>query len=205
MMQVIMLTGWICLLLASLGCSQNFSEETPAEAIKARGMQRVAQTAPAAKPKVTMAGDRESLDGINVAVPEGWRKVAPSSSMRIAEYQMSGKGEDAVLAIFAGKMGTVDANISRWIGQFEPADGEPRRWIRHIDGMPATLIDVSGTFAPGAMGRPQAAEPKSGYRMVGAIVDYGTKFYYFKLTGPSNTVGMWAPVFEEFIGGIKKD
>ena len=204
-MQAIMLTGWICLLLASLGCSQNFSEETPAEAIKARGMQRVAQTAPAAKPKVTMAGDRESLDGINVAVPEGWRKVAPASSMRIAEYHMAGEGGDAILAIFAGKMGTVEANISRWIGQFEPTDGEPRRWTRQIDGMAATLIDVSGTFAPGAMGQPQAAAPQSGYRMLGAIVDYGPKFYYFKLTGPSDTLDLWAPIFEAFIGSIKKD
>ena len=200
-----MLIGGICLLLAALGCSQNFSEKPPAEAIKARGMQRATQSVPTTKPPPAVAGDRESLDGVNVGVPEGWRKVAPSSSMRIAEYHMSGEGGDAILAIFAGKMGTVEANISRWIGQFEPTDGEPRRWTRQIDGMAATLIDVSGTFAPGAMGQPQAAAPQSGYRMLGAIVDYGSKFYYFKLTGPSDTLDLWAPIFEAFIGSIKKD
>ena len=200
-----MLIGGVCLLLAASSCSQNFSEETPAEAIKARGMQRAAQSAPAAKPPLVVAGDHENLDGINVAVPEGWRKVAPSSSMRIAEYHMSGKGGDAVLAIFAGKMGAVEANISRWIGQFESQAAAPRRWTRQIDGMPTTLVDVSGTFAPGAMGQPQAAAPQSGYRMLGAIVDYGPKFYYFKLTGPSDTVSLWAQIFEDFIGGIEKD
>ena len=68
-----MLTGGVCLLLAASGCSQNFSEETPAEAIKARGMQRAAQSMPAAKPPLVVAGDRENLDGINVAGPEGWQ------------------------------------------------------------------------------------------------------------------------------------
>ena len=43
------------------------------------------------------------------------------------------------------------------------------------------------------------------YRMLGAIVDFGPKFFYFKLTGPRDTVGLWTASFEQFIEGIKKD
>ena len=40
--------------------------------------------------------------------------------------------------------------------------------------------------------------------MLGAIVDFGPKFFYFKLTGPRDTVGLWTASFEQFIEGIKK-
>jgi len=39
----------------------------------------------------------------------------------------------------------------------------------------------------------------------GTIVDFGPKFFYFKPTGPRDTVGLWTASFEQFIEGIKKD
>ncbi|MEE2871570.1 MAG: hypothetical protein VX893_01500, partial [Candidatus Latescibacterota bacterium] len=36
--------------------------------------------------------------------------------------------------------------------------------------------------------------PVENYRMLGAIVDFGPKFFYFKLTGPRDTVGLWTAI-----------
>ena len=73
----------------------------------------------------------QTLDGgLTIRVPEGWQRVPPSSSMRIAEYAASSpeSGEGATLAVFKGNMGPVEANVRRWFGQFTRADGSfPRR------------------------------------------------------------------------------
>lgn len=209
--------GFYCLLLSVTACSENTADKDATQQdvkalISAVEKMQSKQTAPP-PPTATVAG-RKSLGGINVAVPAGWQQATPASSMRVAEYHMAGarpQDQEATLAIFAGKMGTVEANIDRWFGQFAPPTGatkgqQGRRWEQQVDGMDAVLIDISGTYAPN-MGMNQATDtsPATDYRMLGAIVDFGPKYFYFKLTGPKDTVALWAPSFIEFINNIQKD
>ncbi|NKB68293.1 MAG: hypothetical protein GKR89_14620 [Candidatus Latescibacteria bacterium] len=198
--------GLCLLLLAVFGCSQNESDKQSDEAIKGPGLAQL----DAVRKMRSAQGGRESLGGISVAVPDGWRTVDPSSSMRVAEYHMSGarpQDKDATLAVFAGNMGSVEANVERWFGQFTRPGGaaeSPRRWQQQVDGMEATLVDIRGTYSPG-MGRGTDAAPAPDYRMLGAIVSTGRTSFYFKLVGPRDTVALWVPIFKEFIGGIKKE
>ena len=54
------------------------------------------------------------------------------------------------------------------------------------------------------MGRMMPApDPEANYRMLAAIVESTKGSYFFKLTGPQETVEAWKGSFEGFVDGIK--
>ena len=149
----------------------------------------------------------QTLDGgVTIRVPEGWQRVPPSSSMRIAEYAAPSpeSGEGATLAVFKGNMGSVEANVRRWFGQFTRADGSPsqgtRRELETEGGLRATMVDVSGTFRDGMMG---GGSVREGYRMLGAILEAGGTTYYLKFTGPEQAVAAHEEGFESLVRSMR--
>src|SRR5579871_1932995 len=68
--------------------------------------------------------------GINWTMPTGWAADAPRP-MRAATYKIPAakgdpeSGECGVFFFGSGQGGSVDANIQRWVGQFEQPDGKP--------------------------------------------------------------------------------
>ncbi|NOT62831.1 MAG: hypothetical protein HOP19_21695, partial [Acidobacteria bacterium] len=130
--------------------------------------------------------------------PKSW-KLGPERPMRSATYLIpaaAGDPEGGECAVFANIGGGVQANVDRWIGQFKQADGsdskaKAKTEKKTINNMPVTLIELTGTFnGGGAMMNPGAPPPaeKTGYRLLGAIVEAPSGPLYFKLTGPAKTV-----------------
>lgn len=138
--------------------------------------------------------------------------VPPASSMRAAEYQVKGEGAaDAVLTVFyfgAGQGGSVDANLERWIGQFQQPDGSDNKQAaklsdQEVAGLPVKRLDLRGTYQ-GGMGPMQGGgQPETGYRVLGAIVTGQQGPVFFKLLGPEATVGSAESAFNAMIGTIK--
>src|SRR5918912_2229477 len=66
---------------------------------------------------------------LKFAVPAGWIEEERTSSMRVAQYRLpkaAGDTEDASLVLYyfgQSQGGSAAANIERWIGQFQQADG----------------------------------------------------------------------------------
>lgn len=130
--------------------------------------------------------------------------------MRLATLRVPhapGDSDDAELAVFhfgPGGAGGVDANIQRWVGQFqdrEPKDG--RRSKRTLAGLEVDQVEIdSGTFASGMPGA--AATPKTGYALIGAIVAAKAGAYFFKLTGPKATVKAARADFDALLASIKE-
>ncbi len=161
-------------------------------------------------------GQAQDLGAISVRIPEGWTVEPPSSRMRKAQYVLPGQGADteaASLVVFyfgPGQGGSVEANLKRWYRQFKQPDGrsssEAARVSRKtVSGMPVTIADVSGTYAPAAMGPMMpAGEPKPNHRMLAAIVESPQGPYFFKLTGPEETVGHWVGAFDQFIESVRR-
>src|SRR4029453_17678208 len=93
---------------------------------------------------------------LTYTTPDGWKTVPVASSMRVAEFALpraDGDAEDAQLVVyyFGGQGGSVEANLQRWVGQMQQADGRPaapvaRRQTRVVNGLAVTLLDVSGTY-----------------------------------------------------------
>lgn len=101
----------------------------------------------------------------------------------------------------------MEANVKRWIDQFQKADGtsaakDAKVKKETIAGLPATTLDVKGTYNGGAMMGPSA--PKPGYRLLGAIVEGPGGNVFFKLTGPEKTVASAEKTFRKLLDGLKK-
>jgi hypothetical protein len=151
--------------------------------------------------------------GLTFTIPDGWQQSPPGSSMRVAELTLpraSGDTEDALLVVyyFGGSGGSVDANMQRWIGQMEQADGKPssavaKKETRTVNGLALTLVDVSGTYvaetAPGSTRR----NNKPHFRLRAGVVETPKGPYFIKLTGPERTLGRWDGAFNQFVSSFK--
>jgi hypothetical protein len=130
-------------------------------------------------------------------VPADWIETASPSPLRLATYQAPGGAEMSV----ARAGGTAEANIQRWLKQFDNA-GADKREERTIHGLHMTVVEVAGTYEPSSMmtGRPTEAHP--GWALLGAIVEASGSPYFFKLLGPKEAIAAARPSFERLLGSI---
>jgi hypothetical protein len=154
----------------------------------------------------------EQAGGLTWTAPQEW-KAQGERPMRAATYSIpaaKGDPESAELAVFyfgESSGGGVDANVKRWIDQFQKADGssaakDAKVKKEKIAGLPATAVEVKGTYMGGSMMGPSA--PKPGYRLLGAIVEGPGGNVFFKLTGPEKTVSSAEKSFRKLLDGLKK-
>ena len=137
-------------------------------------------------------------------VPAGWEAVASSSTMRLATYRIPStkKGRRDVELTVTRAGGTTAANLERWVGQFDGA-GPDSRAERRVGGLLVTTLEVSGTYEGGmTMGGTEEAQPSSS--LLGAVVETGAPFYFFKLVGPSESVREAKPAFEALLASLRK-
>lgn len=162
----------------------------------------------------TMAPASSVTGPIKWAAPSRW-EAKPASGMRAATYLVpasQGDSEGAECAVFLNIAGGVDANIKRWIGQFEQPDGassdaKAKQKKETINEMQVTTVDLTGTFKGGGpmMGMPQpSGGPKTGYRLLGAIVESPEGEVFFKMTGPAKTMAAAQNEFQTMLKSIKK-
>lgn len=138
------------------------------------------------------------------SAPESWTAAVPASSMRLAEYVApaadgSQPGEVSIFYFGPGGGGGVEANVARWIGQFKNPDGTPatgQQSTETVSGMMVHRVEAAGTFNPGMAGN---GVSRDNYKMLGAIVESPAGLYFFKMVGPTDTIGARAPEFESLV------
>ena len=158
---------------------------------------------PAAAP--ASAGQQGEL---RLKAPEGWQSERPSTTMRVAQYQLpaaEGDSEPGSLVVFyfgPGQGGSTNANIERWIGQMQQPGGTSSKdsatETQTVNGLKVTLLDVSGTYTGGDMAG-GAGQVKPNFRMRAAVIDTPKGAYFIKLVGPKKTIDRWDQGFQEFI------
>lgn len=136
-----------------------------------------------------------------MVAPASWATVPPKSNM--VQYEFSAPKEmkeDAARITIMQASGGIDANIDRWIGQFDGVKkSDAKIEKKEVSGTTLHIVDISGTFKDSMGGGPFAPGPvkkRENYRMIGAIIetkDSGTIF--LKMTGAQATV---EPLAEEF-------
>ena len=145
--------------------------------------------------------------------PDGWRALTPTSSMRVAEFELpraDGDPEDAALTVysFGGSGGSVEANPQRWLGQMVQPDGRPSRDVAttrtfEAGGLPITHLAVGGTYVaeirPGAPGRYE----KPGFKLEAAVVETPNGPYFVKLVGPARTIDRWSASVTSFLESVR--
>ncbi len=155
----------------------------------------------------------EEAGGLSWTAPAEW-SVQDERPMRVVTYSIpaaKGDAEAAELAVFyfgQGQGGGVDANVQRWVNQFQMPEGasaekDTKTKKEKLAGLPVTTVDVKGTYNGGGpmMG---PATPKPGYRLLGAIIEGPQGAVFFKLTGPEKTVAAAEKPFRKMLAGMKK-
>jgi hypothetical protein len=160
---------------------------------------------PAAETVGASAGEL-IVPGARFDRPSGWLFREPSSSMRLAEAEIPGGSGAALLTVFffgAGGGGDIDANLQRWAGQIEAEAGtEPVRDTFQLEGFSVSTIAVEGTLLPSRMGG-GPSEPAPGSKLVGAVVEGPGGPWFFKMTGPVDTVTAAEPAFDTMMRSVR--
>lgn len=197
-----------------LHCSQNFSESGVDEALRENSMTPInpdgsGDTMPESSRPIDTMSTEVDLGGLLGEVPDEWHAVSPSNSMRVAEYHLHGSGdeEDGIIAVFyfgPGQGGDSQANIDRWVAQFQSENAQPlfRQWSERVSGMSVKRLEVSGTYNVGTMSG-GSGESLENYMLFGAIVESPRGSYFFKSTGPEVVLQRYRESFERYISSLR--
>jgi hypothetical protein len=151
------------------------------------------------------AGGEVRLAAITLTAPKAWPRKQPRSSFIQAEFELPrAKGDEAdgrLTVTTAG--GSIEANITRWKGQFNGAQDNAHEEQIEVGGIKATLVDLSGDFndQPGPFA---PAVKRSDYRMIAAIIPVNGQLHFVKGVGPKKTMAAHAEEIKTFIRSVKK-
>ena len=207
---------WLVVILGALAaCDQNVGPpgavpQTRPQAGTGGGTAASADSAPAP----TARGGSDAAAGVVWTPPPRWVSQA-TRPMRAATYRVpaaQSDAEDGECAVFyfgSGRGGTLEANLKRWISQFEqPGGGSSEQAAKterqSINGLPVTTIDLSGTYLASAGPMSPVKQRRPGYRLLGAIVDAPEGNVFFKFTGPAPTVAASAEEFRAMLQSLRR-
>ncbi len=144
----------------------------------------------------------DGVAGLQWTAPSSWKNEG-SRPTRAATYKVPPDAECIAYYFGQGQGGSVDANVQRWKGQFEPLKSADVK-KKTVHGMPLTTLDLSGTYT--GMGGPmmQSKSPEPNSRMLGAIVEGPQGSIFFKFTGPNKTVTANQAAFDKMVNSIAK-
>lgn len=185
-------------LLVFSACQSNPVEPTAESAAKA-----TSTAATAMKPGAGGPADANP-NAIKWTAPAAFT-TADKGPMRLASYRFAkaaGDADDADLSV-TQVGGDMNSNISRWKGQFDPP-AEADIAERTVGDLKVTVVNMGGTYKGMSMPGAPPSGPKEGYALLAAIVSWEGHGdpYFFKLTGPKNTVDAARPAFEELINSL---
>ena len=145
------------------------------------------------------------------AAPEKWKAEKTSSTMRAAQFKISGKeGQESAECVFfyfgPGSAGGAKANLDRWANQFAK---EPKPVFKveqpkpEAGGVQIVYLFAEGTFMSGPpFGG--AKVPKKNYGMAAAVLGVKPGYIFVKMTGPKEIVEKARPDFKKMVeSGLK--
>ncbi len=175
--------------------AQGLKQESPVT-------QPQAATAPASPVKaipgfhVVQVPDKGGHGEMHFLMAEEWKVERPSSMMRLYQASIPPAGGDKIegeIAFFAPIGGSVEDNINRWTSQFTQPDGSDSKTkvtVEDIQGDKYKTKQVSLTGTMPAVAMPGKVTPpdRTGWMMLGAIIETPSGPWYIKATGPEKTL-----------------
>ncbi|MGB7348142.1 MAG: hypothetical protein WBD20_28215 [Pirellulaceae bacterium] len=147
-----------------------------------------------------------------LTVPGAFKPSEKKSSIIEHEFTASvGEGDDAKTArvTMMGASGGVEANITRWKGQFTGGDEKEQKTEEmKLGDWKVHLVDVTGTYAESMRGGPFApgkTVQQENYAMAGAILVHPKgRTYFVKMIGPQEVIKENREAFVTMIKSIEK-
>lgn len=155
----------------------------------------------AAEPSTVKAGD------LTLTVPKQWKQQQPSNNLRLAQFVIPApkEGVEAGELVISGPFGgSANANVQRWLTQFDPTDRELSMTQGDSKQGKYVLVDMVGTYKR-TVGPPirQQTESVSGFRVINVMIgvnDGRGGNYFLKLTGPKETIDPVAETLRSTFG-----
>ncbi len=145
--------------------------------------------------------------------PDDWISHAASSPMRVAQFTLpkaQADIEDAELIVFyfGGAGGSVEANLERWTNQMLQPDGSSSAEVATttsfmVGELAVTVLDVPGIYAAEVRPGSGMRYHKPGFRLKAAVVETPAGPYFFRLTGPEQTVRTWDDGFTSLLESVR--
>lgn len=162
---------------------------------------------PGATPPGEVAAPAPADPGVAWSVPKRWT-IDLAQGMRVATYIVpaatGGEGAECAVYYFGpGQGGGLDANLQRWMGEFQPLEKHDIRKLKP-GGIETTRILARGTYAAHSMRGAETPGEKPNWVLLGAIVNGPNGDVFLKLTGPAATVDAAAKDFDGMLGSMKK-
>ncbi|MCB1236564.1 MAG: hypothetical protein KDM91_15965 [Verrucomicrobiae bacterium] len=144
------------------------------------------------------AAAEESLvaGGLTFKFAKPWERLPSNSPMRAGELKYDHADEamtDVTVVLYyfgAGDGGGVEANMQRWIGQFEGTPAVERE-TAEVASREIHYLSAKGTYLdsmPGAAPFAGPKTPKADYMMLGAVIEDEKGSVFLKMTGPAKSV-----------------
>jgi hypothetical protein len=136
-------------------------------------------------------------------VPPTWKALPNPSTMRLATYRIpraEGDTQDTDLSVVQAG-GTADANIDRWLGQFDRA-GKDTRTIKIVRGMRVTIVEVQGAYLGGGMTADNQPASNPEWALLAAIVETPGTPTFFKMVGPVKSVAAARTAFGALLASV---
>lgn len=182
------------------GVDENMLVDLLPQMLNVTAIDRVGSVKPqAALPRIKAAG-------LSFAIQPGWEQEEPANEMRVAQFLLPAATGDAdetrlVVFFFDHHTGDVQANLDRWMDQFD-LDAEPRITEQSVGDIVITSVDLSGRYV--AESRPGSGDfqNKPNWRMLASIVQTRQGPYYFRMVGPRATIDRWASSYQAMLASI---
>lgn len=205
-MKKILFLSHLCLLMALLiiSCGQKDTADTD----------KTSATALPIDESISLDGIPVQLAGVTFTPPSIWNDLGPSG-MRQASYTFGPEEEDtdsSTVTVFffgQGMGGSIEANLSRWVGQITLSEGvtpEEGANIRNINvnNFSTHILQINGSYNTSSGGMMMGESiVKENYRMVGVVLEAPEGNIFFKLTGPVKTAEKMEVALMTMVNGIK--
>lgn len=146
------------------------------------------------------SAEQVKVGAFTFAVPDGWKKVMPSSPMRKAQLEVAKDSAKAEVTFFdfgAGQGGSAAENVARWYGQFPGSEQNRITENVQVGSVKITFAMTDGTFSSGMPGGPTT--PMPGYALCGAIMETAEGSVFVKMTGPEAVVKAATDAFKKMV------
>jgi hypothetical protein len=161
---------------------------------------------------VSLYGPSFPVGNLRFTIPSKWKIEIVQSPARGGQWQVpplhgGGEGGEVVAFYFGpGIGGTTKENIEAWIGTMFNADGNPAAAeIKHhtTGDHKITQVVIFGTYnqVVSLPGIPPL--PKTGYGLLGAVIENPQGNIYWRFTGPEPLITANLPLFNKMIDSVK--
>ena len=140
------------------------------------------------------------LSNVQIQIPDGWQQEQPDSKMRVAQLSKIDNVEHKLAVFYFGQQDMVEANLSRWRGQFSEISKEEQPEVTSEN---ITTLKLSGTFKKKPFPMSQEFVETPDYGMLAAIIPSNEGPYYLKITGPIAFISDIESDFIEMLNSVQ--